>query len=152
MSPRSTSPKPIPDICFLTAREMARRMRAKDLSARETLSAHLIQIERVNPKVNAIVTLIADQAIERAGQLDGSLAHGNVPGPLHGLPIAHKDLLLTKGVRTTFGSPIFKDFVPAVDSLIVERIRNAGAVMIARPTCPSSGLARRPSTKFSAPP
>lgn len=139
MSPRSTGPKTIPDICLLTAREMARRMRARDLSAREALSAHLTQIERVNPKVNAIVTLIADQAMERAGQLDQSLASGNTPGPLHGLPIAHKDLLLTKGVRTTFGSPIFKDFVPTVDSLIVERTRNAGAVMIGKTNVPEFG-------------
>src|SRR5580693_3490646 len=74
------------DICFLTATEMADLIRRKKLSARETLDAHLKQIERVNPKVNAIVTLVAEQATEKARQLDESLAQGNLAGPLHGLP------------------------------------------------------------------
>ncbi|HEV2446104.1 MAG TPA: amidase family protein, partial [Candidatus Sulfopaludibacter sp.] len=108
-----------PDICQLSAIEMARRIRARDLSAREALTAHLQQIERVNPSVNAIVTLIAERAFEQAGQADEHLARGAVAGPLHGLPIAHKDLQPTRGVRTTFGSPIYKDFIPAADSLLV---------------------------------
>jgi len=134
-----TSAKSSPDICLLSAREMVRRIREKDLSARDVLSAHLSQIERVNPKVNAIVTLVADQAMERARQLDESLAAGRMPGPLHGLPIAHKDLQPTKGIRTTFGSRIFKDFVPTQDSLLVERIRNAGAVVVGKTNTPEFG-------------
>src|SRR3954452_10782166 len=96
-------------ICSLPAVELARRIRAKELSARDVVGAHLTQIERVNPGVNAIVTLVADQAMERASAADEELAHGRVVGPLHGLPIAHKDLQPTKGIRTTFGSPIYRD-------------------------------------------
>ena len=128
-----------PDICQLSAVEMARRLRAKDLSAREVMAAHLAQIERVNPKVNAIVTLVAEQAQQRAHQADEALAHGQPVGPLHGLPIAHKDLQPTKGVRTTFGSRLFKDHIPDADSLLVERIRNAGAIMLGKTNTPEFG-------------
>jgi hypothetical protein len=85
------------DICFLTATEMADLIRRKRLSARETLDAHLKQIERVNPKVNAIVTLVAEQAIENARKADEAQARGVALGPLHGLPIAHKDLVENRG-------------------------------------------------------
>ncbi len=123
----------------MSAIEMARRLNAKQLSAREVLEAHLKQIERVNPKVNAIITLVAEQAMAHAREADEALAHGKPNGPLHGLPIAHKDLQPTKGVRTTFGSPIYKDFLPASDSLLVERIRNAGAIMIGKTNVPEFG-------------
>jgi len=128
-----------PDVCLLSAVEMARRIRAKDLSAREALSAHLQQIERVNPKVNAIVTLIAEQAMEQAQRADDDLARGATPGALHGLPIAHKDLQPTRGIRTTFGSRIYQDFVPAADSLLVERVRKAGAILLGKTNTPEFG-------------
>ena len=128
-----------PDICQLSAIEMARRIRAKDLSARETVSAHLKQIKRVNPSVNAIVTLIAEQAFDQAARADEHLARGAPLGLLHGLPIAHKDLQPTRGVRTTFGSPIYKDFIPAADSLLVERVREAGAILLGKTNTPEFG-------------
>jgi amidase len=93
----------------------------------------------VNPGVNAIVTLVAGQAMARATLADEELAHGRDVGPLHGLPIAHKDLQPTKGIRTTFGSPIFKDFVPAEDSAIVERLRSAGAIVVGKTNTPEFG-------------
>jgi amidase len=127
------------DICQLSAVDLARLIRAKELSAREVVSAHLAQIERVNPGVNAIVTLVADQAIERARIADEEFARGRVVGPLHGLPIAHKDLQPTKGIRTTFGSPIYRDFVPDEDSLLVERLRNAGAIVVGKTNTPEFG-------------
>src|SRR5580698_7967480 len=96
------------DICFLSAVEMAALIRQKKLSAREVMTAHLKQIERVNPKVNAIVTLVADQAMENARKADEAQASGAPLGPLHGLPVAHKDLIETAGIRTTYGSPAFK--------------------------------------------
>src|ERR1700682_5379230 len=80
-----------PDICFLTAVEMAGLIRRKKLSAREIMAAHLKQIERVNPKVNAIVTLVAEQATENAVKADEAQARGAALGPLHGLPVAHTD-------------------------------------------------------------
>ncbi len=127
------------DICFLTATEMADLIRRKELSARETLDAHLKQIERVNPKVNAIVTLVAEQAIENARKADEAQAHGAALGPLHGLPIAHKDLVETAGIRTTFGSRIFKDNVPKHDAILVERIRSAGAICVGKTNTPEFG-------------
>lgn len=128
-----------PDVCFLTATEMATLIRRKKLSARETLDAHLKQIERVNPKVNAIVTLVAEQAIENARKADEAQARGAALGPLHGLPIAHKDLVETAGIRTTFGSRIFKDNVPKHDAILVERIRQAGAICIGKTNTPEFG-------------
>jgi amidase len=127
------------DLCTLSAVEMARLIREKQLSARDVLAAHLAQIERVNPRVNAIVTLVADQALTRARAADEALARGEAVGPLHGLPIAHKDLQPTRGIRTTFGSPIYKDFVPAEDSLLVERLRAAGAIAIGKTNTPEFG-------------
>lgn len=127
------------EICFLPATEMADLIRRKKLSARETLEAHLKQIERVNPKVNAIVTLVADQAREKARQADEAQARGATLGPLHGLPIAHKDLVETAGIRTTFGSRIFKDNVPTHDAMLVERIRNAGAICLGKTNTPEFG-------------
>jgi amidase len=127
------------DICKLSAVELARLIRAKELSAREVVSTHLAEIERVNPAVNAIVTLVADQAMERARLADEDLARGRDLGPLHGVPIAHKDLQPTKGIRTTFGSPIYKHFVPAEDSLLVERLRHAGAIVVGKTNTPEFG-------------
>src|ERR671935_132453 len=97
------------ELCFLPATELARRIRMKDLSCQEVMAAHLAQIERVNPKVNAIVTFLPEQAMEQAARADDALARGEEIGPLHGLPIAHKDMIPTKGIRTTYGSRIFKD-------------------------------------------
>jgi len=128
------------EICFMTATEMVRRIRAKQLSCREVMQAHLAQIERVNPTVNAIVTRIpSEQALARAEAADDALVQGKEIGPLHGLPIAHKDLVPTKGIRTTFGSPLFKDFVPEEDGLIVERLKNAGAITIGKTNTPEFG-------------
>ena len=114
---------PTAELCFLTATELARLVRSKQLSARELMTAHLDQIARVNPTVNAIVTLAPEQALTQAAAADEALAHGKSVGPLHGLPVAHKDLVATKGMRTTYGSPLFKDFVPDQDDLIVERLK-----------------------------
>jgi amidase len=127
------------DICSTSAVELARLLRAKELSARDVVGAHLTQIERVNPAVNAIVTLVAEQAMERARLADEDLARGRSVGPLHGLPIAHKDLQPTSGIRTTFGSPIYKDFVPSEDSLLVDRLRRAGAIVVGKTNTPEFG-------------
>ncbi len=127
------------DICFLSATELATLIRTRELSSLEVVEAHLDQIDRVNPKVNAIVTLTAERALAHATEADRALARGDAIGPLHGLPVAHKDLELTKGIRTTFGSPIFRDFVPDEDALIVERLKNAGAITIGKTNTPEFG-------------
>jgi amidase len=129
----------VQEICFLSAAGLVKRMRAKELSAAEVMQAHLSQIDRINPKVNAIVTLLAEQAMAQARSADEALAKGKELGCLHGLPVAHKDLVMTKGIRTTSGSPIFKDFVPQEDALIVERLKQAGAITIGKTNTPEFG-------------
>ena len=127
------------ELCFLTATELARRIRASAVSVTDVVEAHLAQIERVNPKVNAIVTLTAERALAEARAKDAALARGDAAGPLFGLPVAHKDLVPTKGIRTTFGSPIYRDYIPEQDALLVERLRAAGAVTIGKTNTPEFG-------------
>jgi amidase len=126
-------------VCFMSAGELAALIRARKLSAREALAAHLAQIERVNPKVNAVVTLVAELALAAAAEADDRQARGETLGPLHGLPVAHKDLLATRGIRTTFGSPLYKDHVPTEDDIVVERMRRAGAITVGKTNTPEFG-------------
>src|SRR3954467_12890568 len=127
------------DLCFLPATELVAMMRSKKVSAREVMQAHLAQIDRVNPKVNAIITLVADRAMADAAKADEAIARGRPLGPLHGLPVAHKDLVDTAGIRTTRGSPFFRDNVPTKDALIVQRIRAAGAITCGKTNTPEFG-------------
>jgi amidase len=128
------------EICFKDAVELARLIRSRALSATEVMIAFLSQIERVNPKVNAICTFIGEEAaLLAAKQADERLARGENPGPLHGLPHAVKDLVPSAGIRTTFGSRIYKDFVPDTDALIIERLKAAGAIVIGKTNTPEFG-------------
>ena len=128
------------DLCFMTATELAGRIRRREVSVTEVVRAHLARIERVNPKVNAIVTLAAERALDEARAKDAALARDpGGAGPLFGLPVAHKDLVPTRGIRTTWGSPIYRDHVPQEDALIVERLRAAGAVTIGKSNTPEFG-------------
>ena len=129
----------VQEICFLSAQELVKRIRSKELSAVEVMEAHLSQIDRINPSVNAIVTLLPEQAMSQARAADKALAAGTQPGALHGLPVAHKDLVFTRGIRTTQGSPIFKDFIPQQDALIVQRLKKAGAITIGKTNTPEFG-------------
>src|SRR6201988_4602055 len=114
------------ELHYLSATELAHLIATRQVSAVEVVQAHLDRIEQVNPRVNAIVTLVAEQALEAAAVADAS----DPAGPLHGLPVAHKDLVDTAGIRTTYGSPFFSDHVPTSDGLIVTRMRAAGAVTV----------------------
>ena len=127
------------DLCFTTATELARRIAHREVSVTEVVCAHLAQIERVNPQVNAVVTLTAERALDEARAKDAALARGEAPGPLFGLPVVHKDLVPTRGIRTTYGSPIYRDHVPDDDALIVERLRAAGAVTLGKSNTPEFG-------------
>ncbi len=130
------------ELCFAPATELVARIRNGELSAREVMSAHLKQIDRVNPKVNAIVTLVdPDELLAAADAADDKLSNegAHAVGPLHGLPVGIKDLQPTAGIRTTFGSPIFADFVPDEDSLPVQRYRNAGAIVVGKTNTPEFG-------------
>ena len=103
------------------------------------MEAHLARIARVNPKINAIVTLVADRAMDDARKADEHQARGGALGPLHGLPVAHKDLINTAGIRTTFGSPLFRDNVPTIDAPLVKRVRDAGAITLGKTNTPEFG-------------
>lgn len=127
------------ELNFMTARELARRIRTREVSAVDVVQAHLDQITRINPLVNAVVTLLPERALENARAADAALMRGDSLGPLHGLPIAHKDTLATQGIRTTQGSPIYRDFVPDVSALIVERLHSAGAIAIGKTNVPEFG-------------
>jgi amidase len=131
------------DVCFLEAAELARLIRVRELTAEEAMLACLEQIEHTNLHVNAIVTLHPERALRDARAADErlaeALAHGEEFGPLHGLPVAHKDLAPTRGTRTTFGSPVYEDFVPDEDALVVERLRRAGAITVGKTNTPEFG-------------
>ena len=130
---------PTTDICFLTATELSQHIRSKHLSCVEVMQAHLAQINRVNPVVNAIVTYLPEQALQAAQAADAALARGDDVGALHGLPVAHKDLVDTAGVLTTYGSPIYADHIPEHDALIVERLKRAGAISVGKTNTPEFG-------------
>jgi amidase len=124
------------DLVFTPARKLSRLLRARKLSAVELLRAFIAQVERVNPKVNAIVTFLPDEALRQARRIDAARARGKDPGPLAGLPNAFKDMIVTKGIRTTFGSPIYADNVPTVDHAIVERLKAAGVITLGKTNTP----------------
>jgi amidase len=140
-SPASQTSTVGSDICFLRAVDLAALIRQKKLSAREVMQAHLKQIARINGKVNAIVTLVPeDQLLAQAAAADEAAAKGNWRGPLHGLPIAAKDLHETAGIRTTYGSPLHKNFIPDFDCRVVQREKEAGAIIIGKSNVPEFGL------------
>ena len=124
------------EICFTPARTLARLIRARKLSATEVVRAFIAQIERVNPKVNAIVTFLPEQALQSARSFDRKRPRKL---PLGGLPIAIKDVIATKGVRTTWGSLVYKDHVPAEDHILAERLKAAGAILIGKTNTPEFG-------------
>jgi amidase len=127
------------DLCAAPATELAALIRSRELSATELLAAVLARIEEVNPALNAIVTLAAEQAAGVAADLDTRAAHGSLAGPLHGLPIAIKDVAETAGIRTTFGSPVFASYVPSFDAPYVALLKQAGAVVIGKTNAPEFG-------------
>ena len=137
IAPPATLPRE--ELCELTALELAAQIRRKQVSARDVMAAHLARIERVNPRVNAIVTLVAERATASARAADEQQARGHALGVLHGLPVAHKDLVNTAGIRTTYGSPFYRDNVPTRDAMIVTRARAAGAITIGKTNTPEFG-------------
>ena len=132
---------PLDVIVSLDAAELSQRIKARDLSCEEVMRAYLEHIERLNPRVNAIVTLAdPEQLLAQARERDRQLARGKYLGWMHGFPLAAKDLAATSGMRTTWGSPLFKDFVPNYDSISVERMKRAGAIIIGKTNTPEFGL------------
>jgi amidase len=122
-----------------SATRLAAAIRDRELTCVEVMEAHLRRIEAVNPALNAIVTLDAELALREAAAADRPVGGDRAPGPLHGLPIAVKDLEDTAGMRTTYGSTIYRDHVPTQDSLVVARLRRAGAIVIGKTNTPEFG-------------
>ena len=123
-----------------TARELAGAIRRRELSAREVVAWHLDRIAEVNPRLNAIVSPRPEAALEEAEAADRRAAAGEPLGPLHGLPIAIKDLEDTEGIRTTYGSVAFAEHVPTADCLLVARLRAAGAIVVGKTNTPEFGV------------
>jgi amidase len=121
-------------IADLSASELRRRVGRRELSPVEIVEACLARVERVNPAINAVVTL-NERALDDARALEREAAHGNI-GPLCGLPVGIKDVTPVAGLRTTYGSPVYADNVPAEDALVVRRLRAAGAVILGKTNCP----------------
>jgi amidase len=119
-----------------TARELARLIRERAVSPVEVLDAHLAVIEDVNPTLNAIVTLAAEQARVVARLAESAVMSKKPLGPLHGLPVAIKDITPTAGIRTTFASPLYKNYVPGEDAEVVRRLKAAGAIILAKTNTP----------------
>jgi amidase len=129
------------EICNMRAVDMVDAMRTKKVSSREVMQAHLKQISSVNAKMNAMVTMVPeDQLMAQAAAADEGLANGKWLGPLHGLPVAVKDLHETHGIRTTYGSPLHKDNVPDFDCRVVQREKEAGAIVLGKTNVPEFGL------------
>ena len=127
-------------LCWTPATELAALMRKKKVSPVEVLDAVLDRIERLNPKLNAFVTLTDEQARREAKAAERALSKkGARLGPLHGVPFSVKDLVITKGVRTTFGTPLYRDNVPSEDAPMVERLKAAGAIMLGKTNTPTFG-------------
>src|SRR3989475_8796681 len=123
------------DLADLSATELRRLVGARAVSPVEAVQACLARLERHNPVINAVVTL-NPRALDDARELERRLACGDPPGPLCGLPVGIKDVTPVAGLRTTFGSPLYKDYVPTEDALVVQRLRAAGAVILGKTNCP----------------
>ena len=123
-----------------SATSLARAIREKKVSSEEVIQAFLRRIEEVNPKLNAVVQLAADSALDRAREADASLAQGDSIGPLHGVPMTIKDSLDTAGVITTGGTKGRASFVPDRDATTVARLRAAGAILLGKTNTPDLTL------------
>jgi amidase len=141
LADKAAAPSAASGIVMMSAIELARAIRSRQVSCAEVMSAYLDHIGRINPHVNAIVSLQdADDLMRQARERDDALARGRCMGWLHGFPQAIKDLANTKGIRTTQGSPILADFVPNEDAIFVERIKRAGGIIIGKTNTPEFGL------------
>ena len=121
-----------PQLPFLSVAELSSLIRDRQVSPVEVTEAYLERIDGLDSRVNAFLTLCRDEALEAARAAEGELARGQYRGPMHGIPVAVKDQFHTKGIRTTFGSPLFDDFVPQEDATVVARLKSAGAILLGK--------------------
>jgi len=128
------------ELCWHSAAELVGLVRRKKVSPVEAVDAVLDRIERLNPRLNAYCTVTAEGARKAARAAERALGRRSVsPGPLHGVPFSVKDLVITRGVRTTFGSPLYRDHIPAEDAPLVARLRAAGGILVGKTNTPTLG-------------
>jgi len=127
------------DLCFLPATGMISAVKKKKLSPVEIVDAFLARIEKINPQVNAYCTVVPEMAREAARKAEAAVMRKGKLGPLHGVPVSIKDLTPTAGIRTTWGSKIFENFVPEEDALVVQRLKSAGAIVMGKTNTPEFG-------------
>ena len=120
------------DIHLLSVAELSRLIEKRELSPVEVTDASLERMERLDPKLNAYLTVCGDDARQAATEAEQALSRGEYHGPMHGIPVAVKDQMYTRGIRTTFGSPIFGDFVPDEDATVIARLKDAGAILLGK--------------------
>jgi len=126
-------------LCYMPALEMAEAIRKREISCIEVVDAILERIEKINPKINAYCTVLTEEARQAAKEADEAVKQGKHLGPLHGVPVSIKDLIFTKGIRTTFGSKIFEHFIPERDAIAVQRLKAAGAIILGKTNTPEFG-------------
>jgi aspartyl-tRNA(Asn)/glutamyl-tRNA(Gln) amidotransferase subunit A len=120
------------EIPFLSLTQLSAQIRSREVSPVEVVEAYLERIDRLNDRLHAFITVCREEALAAARQAEHALARGELLGAMHGIPVAGKDQLYSAGIRTTFGSPIFNDFVPDEDATVIARLKAAGAILIGK--------------------
>ena len=139
------------ELAFMSAVDLARNIRQRNVSSLEVTQNFFERIDRLDSQLNSYLTLCHDQALADARTADEAVQQGSMLGPLHGVPISIKDLELTNGVRTTMGSAMFRDRVPDMDSIVVERVKASGAIILGKTNTPEFGLSGTTENKLGEP-
>ena len=139
------------DLAFMSAVDLARNIRQKKVSSLEATENFFERIDRLDSQLNSYLALCHDQALANARAADETVQQGSDLGPLHGVPISIKDLEFTKDVTTTMGSALFRDRVPDIDSIVVERVKASGAIILGKTNTPEFGLSGTTENKLGEP-
>ena len=139
------------ELAYMSATELSRAIRSRQASSVEVTELFYERIERLDPRLNSYLALCPEQALSDARAADDAVARGWALGPLHGIPISIKDLEMSKGIPTTLGSALFRDRIPEIDSIVVERVKAAGAVVLGKTNTPEFGQSGTTENKVSEP-
>ncbi len=139
------------ELAYMSAVDLGRAIRSRQVSSVEVTEMFYLRIERLDPRLNSYLALCQDQAMADARAADDAVERGWALGPLHGIPISIKDLEMSKGIPTTLGSALFRDRTPEIDSIVVERVKAAGAVVLGKTNTPEFGQSGTTENKVSDP-
>lgn len=123
----------VSELCFQSISELAAVIKTRQVSPVEITTGFLERIQQVDGRLNSYITMVADQALQQASEAERQIAQGGYRGPLHGIPLAHKDIVATRGIRTTCGSKVLKDYVPDTDATVIARLQSAGTILLGKP-------------------